>query len=100
MFVLGVIMLLSYIIVNKAKEKAVESKSIKLGPKMNVADLKNKIANAQEIAKKFKTVRVYMKVNEETEESGRNVIFTVKIFHLGKEKLMNFSSSETLENHS
>lgn len=85
MFVLGVIMILSYILVNKAREKAVESKSIKLGPKMNVADLKNKIANAQEIAKKFKTVRVYMKVTDETEESGRNVIFTVKQMKLFKE---------------
>lgn len=78
MFVIVVIMLLSHIIVNKAREKAVESKSIKLGPKMNVADLKNKILSAQEIAKKFKTVRVYMKVTEETDESGRNVIYTVK----------------------
>jgi hypothetical protein len=78
MFVIAIIMLLSHIIVNKAREKAVESKSIKLGPKMNVADLKNKILNAQEIGKKFKTVRVYMKVTEETDESGRNVIYTVK----------------------
>lgn len=86
---------------NKAREKAVESKSIKLGPKMNVADLKNKIANAQDIAKKFKTVRVYMKVTDETEESGRNVIFTFrdlgKSFLKSKGEITESAEDETAE---
>lgn len=62
----------------KERERAVESKSLKLGAKMTVADLKNKIVSAQEMAKKYMTVRVYMRVTEDNESSGRNVIYTFR----------------------
>ena len=58
-------------------KKAETSKSIKLGSKMTISDLKNKIIAAQGVAKQVKIVRVYMQVTESTEESGKNILYTV-----------------------
>jgi len=44
---------------------------------MTIADLKNKVIAAQGVAKQVKIVRVYMQVTESTEESGRNILYTV-----------------------
>ena len=44
---------------------------------MTISDLKNKIIAAQGVAKQVKIVRVYMQVTESTEESGKNILYTV-----------------------
>jgi len=67
------------------QKKAETSKSIKLGSKMTISDLKNKIIAAQGVAKQVKIVRVYMQVTESTEESGRNILYTFR--DLGKDFL-------------
>jgi hypothetical protein len=54
---------------------------------MTIADLKNKVQSAQEIARKHKNIRVVMTVEEATEESGKNIILTV---------ILNFSSQKLL----
>ena len=64
-------------LVNKTRQRTGQTKTVKLGPKMTNSDLNTKIELAKEMAKRAKTVRVFMRVNEETEESGRNIIFTV-----------------------
>lgn len=55
-----------------------DSKAIKLGPKMTIADLKTKVQLAAELAKKNKFIRVNMTVDEASEEAGKNIIYTVK----------------------
>jgi len=69
----------SNIVAKEIQRRGETSKSIKLGSKMTIADLRNKASAAQGIAKQVKNVRIYMIVTDETEENGRNVMFTVKI---------------------
>jgi len=65
-------------IAKEIQRRGETSKSIKLGSKMTIADLRNKASAAQGIAKQVKNVRIYMIVTDETEENGRNVMFTFR----------------------
>ncbi len=65
---------------------------------MTIADLKNKIIAAQGVAKQVKIVRVYMQVTESTEESGRNILYTVTIEIFLFSKQIFFSSEIWLKN--
>lgn len=64
---------------SKAKAKSVK-KTIKLGAKMTISDLRNKMRAASELAKKTDIIRITMPVTEETADAGRNVIMTVILF--------------------
>jgi len=60
---------------SKAKAKTVK-KTVKLGARMTISDLRNKMRAASELSKKTDVIRITMPVNPETADAGRNVMMT------------------------
>ena len=60
-----------------AKQKG-RSKSIKLGTTITGSDLKNKAKIALDLAKKARSIKVYIRITEENEAIGRNILYSVR----------------------
>jgi hypothetical protein len=53
-----------------------------LGTTITGADLKNKAKIALDLSKKARSVKVYIRITEENEGVGRNILYSVKIIRL------------------
>ena len=62
--------------VSKDKSRS-QKKIVRLGAKMNVSDLQNKVRQAKDLAEKSETIKIQMVVSDLTSEAGRNIMMTV-----------------------